>query len=416
MDIVKPKNKHKIWKKRLMVGALPIAVVLVILWTYGKEDLPEVMGDQLRLGTVKRGPLVREIRGHGSLQPVDPHFVTALSTGVVKKVHVRPGDLVSANSLLLTLENPAVVQADLEATLEVDSAEAALQAERARREQDRLAQAAAVTLAELQVEEAEVQLKAQKRLFQEGIVSEIVRMEAEIRLKERRTRLELERKRRAQLETLIQAELTAREKQLRQLQQRAALHRQRAEALRVVAGIAGVLQECPWRTGQQISQGDRIARIASPDDLQAELLIPETRAREVKAGMMVRVGTRGTVLAGQVSRIAPVANNGTVQVEVRLLDPLPAEARPDLTVDGYIELTRLENVLFIERPAFGAANDSVTMFRINDERGDTASRVEVTFGASSYRTIQITAGLMENDRVILSETPGHLDTQELRIR
>ncbi|CAM2070805.1 HlyD family efflux transporter periplasmic adaptor subunit [Sulfidibacter corallicola] len=415
MDIPRGESGRRTRLKYWLFAGLGLSALIVTLQAFQRPESPLLERENIWTDTVKRGLVIREIRGTGSLQARNPLWVTALSAGRVHRVFLRPGVPVEPDTLLLTLTNPHLEQAHREAQLALQSARSDFQSLEARLERERVQQSTEISLAEQAAREARLDSEAQTHLHREGVVSEIVAKRARIKLEIAETKLNLERTRADQLTTLIAAERAAARTNLQRLEQVVELRYEECEALTVRAGTTGLLQQLPWESGRQVSAGDLLALIAKPDDLRAELSIPETRVREIVVGQPVRIDTRGAVIRGRVERIDPVARNGAVRVDVALPESLPAEARLDLTVDGVIELERLESVLHVSRPAFGAPFSQTNMFRLADH-GNTAERVTVTFGAASVRTIEIKAGLSEHDRVILSDTSKWPEANQLRLR
>jgi HlyD family secretion protein len=262
-------------------------------------------------------------------------------------------------------------------------------------------QAAAATV-ESDFHQAQLQAETNEGLFKEGLVAELTLKLSKVRAEELATRNEIEKKRLGVYADSARAQSDVQEAHVEQLRALAMLKRSQVEALRVRAGIAGVLQELPLQAGQRVTPGTALAKVVQPDHLKAQLKIAETQAKDIEVGQPASIDTRNGVVPGRVSRVDPAAQNGTVTVDVALEGPLPKGARPDLSVDGTVELDRLADVVYVGRPAFGQEQSQVSLFRVNGD-GDEATRVKVQLGKSSVTTVQVVGGLKPGERVILSD-------------
>lgn len=364
---------------------------------------PSVREDAVVVGTVARGRMVREVRAPGSLVPVDVRWITARSSARVERRLVEAGEAVGADAVLLELSNPEVESAARDAELQVRAAEADARslAVSLRHEMlDRRASAAAV---EADWKQATLEAEANEELAKDGLVPALVLKTSRVRAEEATTRHDLEVERLRSAEEEIDARRRASEVRLDQVRALAALRREEAEALRVRAGIDGVLQQLPVEPGQTVAPGTVLAKVARPDRLKAELRVPEGQAKDLAVGMPAAIDTRNGVVDGRVARIDPAVVSGTVTVDVVLDGAPPKGSRPDLSVDGTITLETLDDVLHVGRPALGRPGSRVGLFKLGDD-GRTATRVPVDLGRASVHDVEVLGGLRDGDRVILSDT------------
>jgi HlyD family secretion protein len=405
MDIARPSQAGKTRRMRILYGAAGLAaIVLVSLGlTHLKPAAPTVERSGVWIDTVRRGPMLRQVRGLGTLVPEEIRWIPALSEGRVERIIVKPGTAVEADTIILELSNPQLDLDALDATWQLKAAEAEYVNLKVRLESQRLDQMAATATVEAGQKQARLQADADQALSEQGLVSSLTLRISESRAEEMTTRLDLDKKRLEINEESIVAQMHVQEARLEQLRALAGLKRRQVEGLRVKAGIAGVLQQCPVEVGQQIAPGATLAKVTVPGRLKAELRIAETQAKDILIDQKAAIDTRNGVVAGHVMRIDPAVQNGTVKVDVALEGPLPKGARPDLSVDGTIELERLADVLQVGRPAFGQEQSTVGLFRLQPGSSE-ASRVQVKLGRSSVNLIEIVEGLQEGDQVVLSDT------------
>jgi HlyD family secretion protein len=421
MDIPRPSvARQKRIRRILFATAGLVAVVLV---TVGLAQLkpaaPTVEFSSIWPDTVKRGSMIRQVRGPGTLVPEDIRWITAATDATVQRIVTLPSpEVLSADTIILELRDERVQQELIDAELQLRAAEADLTSLKVRLNNELLQQQSEAANIRQLYHQAKIQAEANEQLSREGLQSMVTTRVSQVEAEElaKRNDLELERlKIRADSTT---AQLQAEQARVDQRKALYELKRSQADALKVRAGIEGVLQVVPVEVGQRVTAGTNLARVAVPGKLKAELRIPETQARDIELGLKATVDTRNGEVAGRVARIDPAAQNGTVLVDVTFTEPLPRGARPDLSVDGTIELERLENVLYVGRPAFGQENGTVSLFKLSGppERPDAAERVQVKFGRSSVNTIEILDGLKEGDRVILSDMSAWDGRDRLRIR
>ncbi|HYN21828.1 MAG TPA: efflux RND transporter periplasmic adaptor subunit [Thermoanaerobaculia bacterium] len=403
-------------RRTLMLVA---AVTVIVLITLAVRDIqpaaPPVEQETLWIETVKRGPMLREVRGPGTLVPVDVLLISAPVEGRVERIPALPGIKVEPNTVLLELRDPQVEQTALEAESQLRAAEADYDNLRAQLESALLSQQAEVSAAHSVSEEARLQAEADEVLAKEGILADINMKKSRLRSiqAEKQSKIEVERYQKSA--SANQAQLAAQRARVDQMRGLYALRRRQLESLKVRAGISGVLQELPVQVGQRVAPGTTLARVARPENLKAELRIPEAQARDVTAGMPATIDARtGTTVRGTVFRVAPSAQEGSVIVDVTFDEPLPRGARPNQSVDGTIQLERLNDVIFVERPAVGQANQMIQLFKL-DKDGKEAVRVPVKLGRSSVTTMEILSGLKPGDKVILSDMSAQGDFERIRL-
>ena len=418
MDI-KRTGKSKL-KKRIRTGVLVVVGLAAVGGiTYGlaklKPAAPTLDRATAVIDTVKRGQMLREVHGNGTLVPQVTRWVPAPADGRVEKILVQAGVEVSAGTVIVELSNPQVEQLAVDAQFQVAAAQADLESLRVRLESDTMTQQSAIASINADYSQAKIQLDTDEVLAKQGLVADLLLKISRVKVQDLANRLKVEQQRLAISGRATKAQINAQTARVQQLGALAKLKKEQADALKVRAGTNGVLQVVAVQEGQQVAPGVNIARVADPASLKAELKIAETQIKDVRVGQPVAVDTRNGIISGRVSRIDPAAREGTFVVDAELTGPLPGSARPDLSVDGTIELERLNNVLYVGRPAFGQSQQTVGMFRLSPD-GQEATRVQVALGRTSVSTVEIVSGLKEGDQVILSDT-STLDTYKvIRVR
>ena len=422
MDVKRPQRKNR---RRLKLAAYAVLCVLAVaLITYGlsrmKPAAPSVSRSVLLTDTVKRGQMLRQVRDNGTLIPEEIRQIAAPVEGRVEQRFVKPGEEVNAGTVLVELSNPTLKQAATDVEYQIKSAEADLNNLRSRLESDRMSQQASLAQVQSEYNQARIQLDADEQLAKEGLVPVLTLRISRVKVEQLANRLAIEQKRMDATKSSADAQLAAQQARIEQLRAQLRLDQEQVASLQVRAGTSGVLQEVTVEVGQQITPGTNIARVADPSSLKAALQIPETQIKDIAPGQVATIDTRtgggtgGGVVEGRVQRIDPAAHNGTVTVDVRLEGALPQGARPDLSVDGTIELERLDNILYTGRPATGGAQGTVTLFRVEPD-GRTAVRVPVKLGRTSVSTVEIVEGLREGDTVIVSDTSQWDNFDRLRL-
>ena len=389
--------------RHITYGVIALIVVIGISMALaGMEPAaPNVERATLLLDRVQRGSFVRDVRGLGTLVPEDTRWLPAQTNGRVERILLRPGAAVEADSIILELSNPQVEQEAINARLGLQSAQAALDNLRVQLQNDLLTQEAQVAAVEADFTQARLEAEANEALAKQQLASELIRRQSQSRADSLKIRFEIEQRRLTMARGSLDARTRVQQASVDQARAIVQLQESRLAALKVRPGFAGVLQLVPVEVGQQVQPGANLARVADPGRLKAELRVPETQARDVEVGQSAQIDTRNGIVAGRVSRKDPAAANGTMAIDVVLLGDLPRGAVPDMTVDGTIELERLDSVLFVGRPAFGQEQSTVTLFRVGAD--GIASRVQVQFGKSSVNRMEIKSGLSEGDEVVLSD-------------
>jgi len=407
-------------RKRLRQAVLAVAAVLVLVafsvaLARMEPAAPSVERATVLEDTVKRGSIIRQVRGVGTLVPEDTRWLPATTEGRVERILLRPGADVAADSVILVLTNPQVEQEALNARLVLQSARAGLDNLRAQLQSDLLTQQAQAAAIQSDFEQARLEAEANEALAKEQLVSELIRKQSHLRADTLKTRVDIEARRLAAARDSIEARLRVQQATVDQAQAMADLSASRLRALQVTPGFAGVLQQVPVEVGQRVAPGQNLARVADPGRLKAELRVAETEARDIEVGQPAEIDTRTGKIAGRVSRKDPGAANGTVTIDVSLTDELPRGAVPDLSVDGTVQLERLENVLYVGRPSLGQDNSTAGLFKVTTAAGD-ATRVQVKFGTSSVNEIVVASGLKEGDRVVLSDMSAWDAYDRVRLR
>ncbi len=375
---------------------------------------PTVERGALWLDTVRRGPMVREVLGQGTLVPEEIRWVAAKSNAQVERILVKPGAVVQKDTLLLELTNPELELAALEADRELSQARAELVNLEASLSAERLAQESVIATLGSELGEAVRRAGADAELARRGFLSELERVQTLEHERELRGRVQFEERRLGALSHGRSAQISAQQAQLDRLRSIAEFRREQVDDLKMRAGVDGVVQELSLEEGQAVASGARLVTVVQPDRLQAEVRVPETRAMDLRIGQHASIDTRNAKVDGHVIRIDPAAAGGNVRVDVKLDGPLPPGARPDLNIEAIIELERLESVLFVGRPSAGQPHTTASLFKL-DSDGNGAERVSVQLGRSSVSNIEISSGLREGDRVILSELSEWDDFDRIRI-
>lgn len=404
MDIPRPDQKKAKRKKRILyVSAAAVALVgITVALGQLKPAAPTVDRNLVWIDMVKRGEMRREVRGLGTLVPEEIRWIAARTQGRVDRIVLRPGARVEPDSVILHLANPDVVQAAAHADSQLKAAEAELINLRVTLQSGVLAAESAAANAKAEFEQSKLRAEVNEELFKEGLVSALDLRLSRVTAEQAATRNQIEQKRYAFAKDSIAPQLAVKEAEVERFRAQAKLRHDELDALAVRAGMSGVLQLLPVEVGAQVQPGTNLARVADPTRLKAEIRIAETQAKDIQIGQLATVDTRNGVVQGTVARVDPSVQNGTVTVDVSLPAELPRGARPDLSVDGTIELERLDDVVYVSRPAFGQERSKVGIFKL-DASGDYATRTQVTLGRSSVNTVEIVAGLEPGERIILSD-------------
>ena len=409
-DVIK---KKKIRRAIYMGGFLVIIVLITVGVNKMKPAAPSVDRATVWIDTVKRGPMLRQVRGSGTLVPEEIRWIPATTQGRVERILLRPGATVRPDTVILELTNPELQQSVKEGQLAFQSAQAAFQNRKTELESALLNQQADVAGIEASYKDAALTLEANQQLFKDGLVSQIQLKQFQSRADELKNRLTIGRQRLEMQTAGIKSQLAPQEADVDQRRAAYELRLRQLDDLKVKAGMAGVLQEVPVERGAQIGPGTNLARVADPTNLKAELRIAETQTKDIRIGQFAEVDTRNGTVKGRVARIDPKSTGGTVGVDIILEGALPNGARPDLSVDGTIQLERLDNVIYVGRPAFGQENSTVGLFKLTAD--GEALRTNVKLGRSSVDKIEILEGLQPGDQVILSDMTAQDSYDRIRI-
>ncbi|HLK05760.1 MAG TPA: HlyD family efflux transporter periplasmic adaptor subunit [Candidatus Acidoferrum sp.] len=417
MDIAIAQNPRAKTIRRLVLAAIVLLTVTGI--SYGLSRLrpaaPSVDGASLFSDTVKRGDLLRAVHGVGTLVPEDIQWIPALTTARVSKIVLRPGAIVKTDSIVLELTNPELQRDTLDAEYQLKAAQAQYESVKAQMGSDILNQKAAAAAVRSEYEQAKIQHAVDEKMLAEKLGAEVTAQLSKVKEDQLAIRAQLEEARSKNAEDTAAARIAAEKSHVDQQRALYALRRSQIEGLHVRAGINGVLQLVPVEVGQSVAPGTNLARVADPKRLKAEIKIAETQANELSPGMKSTIDTRNGVVIGRVSRIDPSVQNGTVTVDVSFDGPLPNGARPDLSVDGTIEIENLKNILYVGRPAFGQPQTTVGLFKVTED-GSEATRTNVKLGRFSVSSVEVLQGLKEGDRVILSDTSAWSSYERIRLK
>jgi multidrug efflux pump subunit AcrA (membrane-fusion protein) len=418
VDIARPEFKRQKRRRQILWGAVGLVSLGAV--TVGvsrlKPAAPEVERSTVWPDTVKRGSMLRQVHGLGSLIPSQEFTrqIPAETEATVVRILKLPGSQVKADTILLEMSNPQVEQAAVDANLQLKAAEAEYQSLRVKLESDLMTQKAGAATVSADFTQAKMQSDTDKALYDLGVISGLAYKNSKSKADELTTRNNIEDERLDINQKAIATQLAEQQAKVDQVRALAQLKQKQLDALKVRAGIEGVLVDLPLQVGQHVSPGTMLAKVVQPNHLIAELKIAETQARDVQIGEPATIDTHNGTVSGEVMRVDPAVQNGTVTVDVKLAGDLPQGARPDLSVDGTVDLERLDNVLYVGRPAFGQENSTIFLFKL-DPDGKGGVRVPVKVGRASVNTIQVIEGLREGDTVILSDMSRYDNTDRIRL-
>jgi HlyD family secretion protein len=416
MDVPREGVAAKKRKRRIII--ISASAVGLILATFAlsrlKPAAPSVDRSSVWIDTVKKGPMVRQVRGLGTLVPEEFRWLPTTTEASVEKILIWPGTKVEPGDVILELTSPELEQSAHEAESKAKGAEAELASEKATLQRELLDQESKAAVAHSAYEQAKMERQTNDQLAKNGLVADLVYRTSKIKEEECQKTDDIEQKRWNFSRDSIEPQLASKQAAVDQANQLAKLKLDQVEALHVKAGMSGVLQALPVQVGQRVKPGDNLARVADPSKLKAQIKIAETQAKDIQPNQQATIDTRNGVVKGHVKRVDPAVEQGTVTVDVAFDEEMPKGARPDLSVDGTIELERLDNVVFVGRPAFGQENNTVGMFKLVPG-GNEAMRTPVKLGKSSVNTIEILSGLNPGDQVILSDTSAWDSHERIRL-
>src|SRR5438093_1756331 len=416
MDVPRVGVAAKKRKRRIMMiaGSALGLILATIAISRLKPAVPSVDRSTVWIDTVKRGPMVRQVRGLGTLVPEDIRWIPANTEGRVEKINIWPGTPVEPDSVILELSSPELEQAAHDAELKATAAEAELTTLRATVQRELLDQEATTAKAQSDYQQAKMERETNDQLAKNGLIAELQYKTSKVKEAELANRNEIEQKRLKFAHDSIDPQLASKQSAVDQAKQLAKLKADQVEALHVRAGMSGVLQQLPVQIGQRMKVGDNLARVADPTKLKAQVKIAETQAKDIQIGQKAMSDTRNGTANGHVTRVDPAVEQGTVNVEVAFDEPLPKGARPDLSVDGTIQLERLDNVVYVGRPAFGQEQSAISLFRL--QPGGIATRVQVKLGRSSVNSVEVLSGIDKGDQVILSDMSAWEQFDRIRLQ
>jgi HlyD family secretion protein len=418
MDIARPEFKKQKRRRQMLWSAAGLVALAGV--TIGvsrlKPAAPEVERSTVWTDTVKRGDMLRQVRGLGSLITSQEFTrqIPAETDATVVRILKLPGSQVTADTVLLEMSNPQVEQAAVDAQLQLKAVEAEYQSLRVTLESNLMNQKAGAATVNSDYTQAKLEADTDKALYDLGVISGLAYKNSKSKADELTTRNNIEEERLDINQKAIATQLAEQQAKVDEIRALADLKQKQLDALKVRAGIEGVLVDLPLQVGQHVTPGTMLAKVVQPNHLIAELKIAETQARDVQIGQPATVDTHNGIASGTVMRVDPAVQNGTVTVDVKLTGELPKGARPDLSVDGTIDLEKLDNVLYVGRPAFGQENSTISLFKLDPE-GKTAVRVPVKVGRASVNSIQVLEGLHEGDTVILSDMSRNDNTDRIRL-
>jgi RND family efflux transporter MFP subunit len=418
MDISRPDLKLRRRRRSIVIAVVAVVVVAAVLFFVLrlKPAVPSVERSSIWTDTVKRGPLVRQVRGPGSLVPREDRIrlIPAETEATVIRIRVLPGAKVTADTVLMDLTDPTLQQQLLDAQLQFKGALADYQNTQAKLQSDLMTQKAGAATVGADQQQAALQAQTDKSLYDLGVISGLTYSASKGKSDELKQRDDLERQRLKLNGAAITTQLAVAQTKVDQAKAILSLKQKQLDALSVRAGIDGVLVDLPHQVGEHVAPGITLAKVVQPDQLKASLKIAETQARDIQIGQPAEIDTHNGVIPGKVTRIDPAVQNGTVTVDVELAGALPQGARPDLSVDGTIDLDRMADVLYVGRPALGNENSTISLFRLSAD-GTSAVRVPVKVGRASVNSIQVLEGLQPGDTVILSDMSRWDSNDRLRV-
>jgi len=416
MDVVRTPAPNRNLKRNAAIGA---AIVVIAAMTIGlsrlKTAAPEVDKNSVVIDTVRRGSLQREVRGGGVLTPEDVRWISTATDARVERIVVQPGSVVTADTVIIELSNDQQQQSARDAGFQLRAAQADVETMRAQLESERLDREASLARLRAEYQQARLRADADAQLEREGLVPHITKAVSQSSADELARRVKIEEERVRVSASSQHSRLAAASAAVDQRRSLFDLQSAQTKALAVRAGIDGVLQQVTVQAGQRVSAGTTIARVARPDRLKAEIRIAETQAKDVAVGQHAQIDTRNGVVAATVSRIDPAVREGTVTVDLRIDGPLPPGSRPDLSIDGTITLERIPETLSINRPVSAQEGGSGKVFKIVDG-GNSATRVNVTYGRASATSIEIRSGLAAGDQVIVSDTSQYDSSDRIKLK
>ena len=404
MDIHVPKASKKISKLSgsTIIGSALLCILAIAAYVLLEPAIPSVKQSDVWISEVRQGEFTRKVRGVGVLVPSEIRWIAAASAGRVERLLVKPGAVVTPNTVIAELSNPELSSQLERAKWELDAAQANLLALEAQMQEQTLEQELTVTQAEMALESAKLKEKAERPLADKNIISDLDFAMTQLNTQQRKAELDIRLKTQSRRAAVVEAKLSAEQANVRKYQNLVNHYQSQLAALKISSDIDGVLQQISVDVGQRVNVGSNVARVARPDSLLAELQVQENLVQDIQLGLPVTIDTRNGLVEGQVKRIDPRVQNGNVQIDVVLLGDMPQGARPDLSVTGTIVIEQIENALYIDRPAGATALSDTRLFALDDGQAVAELR-DIRLGKASVSSIQIIAGLQHGDAVIVSD-------------
>jgi len=416
MDIPRKSQTRRKIAVRIIIGVVILAIVGAAGFYISNIEpaAPTIDRATVWIDTVKQGSMSRAVRGMGKLVPEEIRWIPASVDGIVERKVLEPRSVVAPDTVIIELSNPQLERDTINAEWDLKAAESGFADFQLRLRSEELSQAADLARMESDYEQAKVRYESRLKLSADGLVSPLDLQEFRVIVDQSANRIEIEKQRAAIRKESVEAQLSERRTQIEKSMAMYELRKSQLEQLNVRTGVDGILQELQVEVGQRIGTGSNLARVTNPKRLKAELSISETQAKDIQIGQLVSVDTRNGIVAGVVSRMDPAVRGGSVTVDVRFIEELPAGARPDLSIDGTIVLEKIEEVIYVGLPVQGQANNQISLFKISAD-GKTAERVKVRLGNTSVNTVEIQEGLKPGDQVILSDMSAHDSVDSIRL-
>ena len=429
MDVQRQGVARRKLIRRTIIAVILIGVATGITLGVSRLQpaLPTVEASTVWPDTVKRGPMLRQVHGLGSLVPEDVVWISSVTDGRIEKIYVQAGTPVKPDTIIMELSNPTLSQAMVAAEFDLKQAEANLRDLKVTLQSATFDKQAVAAQVNADFQQAKVDAERDKQLADLGLLPSLDVQRSQSKAQTLEFRNQIEEKRLRIIQDQVDAQTASQQVKIEQFKAMYELKKLQVDQLRVRARVDGMLQQlgsvvgagtggssAPLEVGQNVLAGAILAKLAQQDKLKAQVKITETEVKDVAIGQPASIDTRNGIIPGKVIRIDPAALNGTVMVDVLLTGPLPQGARPDLSVDGTIDIERLNDVLFVGRPTVGQPNSTVTLFRF-DADGKTASRVTVKLGRASVNTIEVIDGLKVGDKVILSDMSAQDSHDRIRM-
>ena len=416
MDIARPdlsqKSKRKKWV--VTVSSFGLFTGLILFFVLYQPSAYEVEKESIFIALVSKGELLQQVHGIGQFESNEIRWISAQTSGRIERIHVLPGAQVDVDTVILELSNPELIQKQRSAALQVKTDHANFLVKKSKLQSSLLASQSALARIQAEYKQAKLNADIDQKLFEQGLESKQTSQRSDLQQEQLSLQLQIEKKRFDFAENAIVSEVLAEETNLEQNIERLALLNQEVDALSVKAGFKGLLQKQNLNEGQRISVGADLAQVVNPHNMKATIQISEHQAKNVTLGLKALVDTRSEVLLGRVERIDPNVESGTVTVDIEILDDIPLMAKPDSTIEGMIEISKIENAIHVSRPVFAKENGVNTLYKLS-QNSDVAQQIDVQFGRSSIDKIEVLDGLAPGDKIIISDTSDFFEHKTIKI-